>query len=59
MRICQISANDASFIFQELLENRVIDKNGKVSKRKKRICKNTVPFLFDTFNFSALFFYIE
>lgn len=35
MRICQISANDASFIFQELLENRVIDKNGKVYKEKK------------------------
>ena len=35
MRICQISANDASFIFQELLENRVIDKIGKVYKEKK------------------------
>lgn len=35
MRICQISASDASFIFQELLENRVIDKNGKVYKEKK------------------------
>ena len=37
MRICRISANDASFIFEELLENRMIDKNGRAYKEKKEL----------------------
>ena len=37
MRVCRISANDASFIFEKLLENRIIDKNGRVYKEKKEL----------------------
>lgn len=37
MRLCQISANDASKIFQKLIENKVIHDSGKLYKEKKEL----------------------